>query len=78
MLSMCKISTMQDILQWLHREEFLEDIAKLKSGDVTTRSRDTGGTVHVKRSNPLCSLDTFLDHGINTSWMPEFRITSSI
>ena len=50
MLSMCKISTIQDILQWLHREEFPEDIAKLQSGDVTTRSRDTGGTVHVKRS----------------------------
>ena len=25
---------MQEILQWLHREEFLEDIAKLKSSDV--------------------------------------------
>ena len=57
---MCKISTIQEILQWLHREEFPEDIPKLQSGDVTTRSRDTGG--HVKRSNPLCSLDTFLDH----------------
>ena len=45
MLSMCKISTIQDILQWLHREEFPEDIAKLQSGDVTTRSRDTGGTI---------------------------------
>ena len=75
MLSMCKISTIQDILQWLHREEFPEDTAKLQSGDVTTRSRDTGGTVHVKR---FCLLDTFLDHGINSSWMPEFRSTPSI
>ena len=64
---------MQDILQWLHREEFPDVIAKLQSGDVTTRSRDTGGTVHVKRLSPLkrysslCSLDPFLDNGIHTS-----------
>ena len=45
---MCKISTMQDILQWLHREEFPDDIAKLQSGcRFPTRSRDTGGTVHM-------------------------------
>ena len=37
-------------------EEFPDDFAKLQSGDVTTRNRDKGGTVHVKRSSPLNDL----------------------
>ena len=47
MLSMCKISTMQDILQWLHREEFPDDIAKLQLGPYYKEQGHTGGTVHM-------------------------------
>ena len=53
MLSMCKISTMQDILQWLHCEEFPDDIAKLQSGPYYKEQGHRRNCTYVKRSSPL-------------------------
>ena len=36
---MLTVLSMQDILQWLHREEFPDDNVKLQSGDLTYKEQ---------------------------------------